>query len=233
MFVLERFQTWGALTETAADRLVDALSTGLRKRERAWAALSGGSTPGDIYHELSRRPLPWERITVTLTDERWVDASSPDSNARLLRETLLQHAAASASLLSLKPEAATEPAQAAAEVSLAFAGVLPLDAALLGMGLDGHFASLFPGNPALAAGLAPIAPPCIAVPSGRPAPTGPRLSLTLPVLVGATSLLLVIRGDEKLEVLRRAATIDDASGAAPISALLRSVTKPLPVLWAP
>lgn len=231
-FDLQRFDGWDALVDAAVGVIAAALTNAVLERGRATAALSGGSTPGDIYRLLARQALPWRRITATLTDERWVDASSPDSNARLLRETLLQNKAARAALLPLKPGDAGTPEDAAAETARALAPHLPLDAVLLGMGADGHVASLFPGSPALAAGSAPDAASCIAVPAGRPAPPQPRLSLSLPVLLEARRLLLVIRGPEKLDLLQEAASTEE-SGVLPVSMLLRQAPTPVRVLWAP
>jgi 6-phosphogluconolactonase len=163
---------------------------------------------------------------VTLTDERWVDAESADSNARLVGESLLQGAAASARFVPLKAAHALNSESAARTASAVLDELRPLDAVLLGMGADGHFASLFPGSPALERGLDPAAPAVIAVPAGTPAPVQPRLSLTLPALADAGLVLLAIRGDEKLEALDSA----EAEGL-PIAALMRAA--PVQVYWAP
>jgi 6-phosphogluconolactonase len=224
----ERFEAWPDLAAAAAERLADSLLIGLGERGAASLALAGGSTPADIYRRLSSWPLAWRQVTATLTDERWVSPDSPDSNARLIRETLLSGAAAEAGFIPLMDPTAQGPEEVArrAEAALAEAP-WPLDAVLLGMGSDGHFASLFPGNPALQAGLAlGGGSMVIAVPAGRPAPPQPRLSLTLDALRGARTVLLVIRGAEKLAVLSRA----EAEGL-PVAALLRHTS--VRTLWAP
>lgn len=227
--MIERFGDWRALVEAAADRLGEALEVGLGRRGAATLACAGGSTPGDIYRRLSGRPLDWAQVTVTLTDERWVEAGSPDSNARLVRETLLQGAASEARLLPLKDEASTTPESAAALAERALSAAPPFAAVLLGMGADGHFASLFPDSPALAAGLDPRGRArVVAVPAGEPAPSQPRLSLTLSALLEAPRVLLAIRGPEKLAVLERA-----AGDRLPAGALLEQDRAPVSVMWAP
>lgn len=224
--MIERLPSWAALVDAAADRLAEALEAGLAERGRASLALAGGSTPGDIYRRLSGRALDWSRVGVTLTDERWVEPNSPDSNARLVLEALLTGPAARARFIPLKPDG-TSQLEAPAEAEAALADLWPLDSALLGMGADGHFASLFPGSPALDMGLAPHGPArVVAAPAGAPAPPQPRLSLTLSALRDARGLLLAIRGAEKLSVLERA-EID----GLPVAALLRHA--PVQVLWAP
>lgn len=229
---LRRFETWDELTATAADAVVGALHAGLQAREEASLAVAGGRTPGDIYRRLSTQSLDWSRVVVTLTDERWIDPASPESNARLLGETLLQDRAASARFIPLNDPSAVSPEAAAAVADTALAAApWPLDAVLLGMGDDGHIASLFPGNSALTIGLDPEALlRCIAVPAGEPAPPQPRLSLTLRALLDTRLLLLVIRGAGKLDALDRAREPD---AAAPVATLLRQTGAPVSIFWAP
>lgn len=223
---MRRFESWAALVGAAAEALAGALDRGIAERGRASLALAGGTTPSDIYRRLSGRALDWGRVAVTLTDERWVDANSADSNARLVGETLLEDPAASARFVPLKAAHALNSEGAARSASAVLDELRPLDAVLLGMGADGHFASLFPGSPALERGLDLGAPAVIAVPAGTPAPVQPRLTLTLPVLAEAGLLLLVIRGGDKLEVMRSA----EAEGL-PIAALFRAAS--VQVYWAP
>ncbi len=226
---LRRFETWDGLVQAAAQALGQALEHALRERRAASLALAGGGTPADIYRRLSHRELDWPRVSVTLTDERWVEADSPESNARLVRETLLQGAAISARLLPLREEGQLTPDAAAQSAEAALASVWPLDAVLLGMGNDGHFASLFPGSPALSPGLDPHGSRrVIFVPAGTPAPPQARLSLTLAALVEARLVVLAIRGPEKLAALERA-----REAALPVAALLQAMRRPLLILWSP
>lgn len=194
-----------ALAEAAASRIAELLSAAVAARGRASLVATGGSTPGPVYDRLARTPLDWNRVAVTLSDERWVDPRSPDSNERLVRERLLQHAAAAARFIPLKGGGTVEQDAAVASAALA-AAPRPFDVVLLGMGDDGHVASLFPGSPALPLGLdAAEQDLCIAVPQGEGrAPPQSRLSLTLPPLKSAGRVILIFTGRRKFDVLEAA-----------------------------
>jgi 6-phosphogluconolactonase len=187
MSEIETFPSREALYEAAASALVNALTDGIAAKGAASLALAGGSTPAPVYRLLSQATLEWSKVAVTLTDERKVAADHPDSNERMLRQTLLTGAAA---------EARFAPLEEAADLT-------PFDGVLLGMGEDGHFASLFPGNPALGEGLEGVSL-TIDVPAGEPAPPQPRSSLTLKALSGARTTLLVVTGGAKRALLERA-----------------------------
>src|SRR5437868_3805761 len=96
------FDNAAALFETLAGAIVERLAAGIAARGAASLVACGGTTPGDLYDVLSKRPLAWEKITVTLSDERWVEPSSERSNEHLLRARLLRERAAPASFLALK-----------------------------------------------------------------------------------------------------------------------------------
>lgn len=217
---LEAFTTPAQAAAAAADIIQSALGAAVAERGRASFAGSGGSTPGPVYDRLSTADLPWNQIDVTLTDERWVDAQSPESNERLLRERLLAGPASGASFTPLKGEGASKRT-AAAEAGARIAAITPFDVVLLGMGEDGHIASLFPGNPALEAeGLAAWAL------TGDLAPSGPRLTLTFAALTSARMTVLLITGPAKRSVL-------DRGGDLPVHRYLCRATGPVRVLWAP
>src|SRR5207253_887994 len=130
------------------------------------------------YDRLSRARIDWTRVAVTLSDERWVPASDPESNERMVRGHLLAGPASAARFQPLWSQDTT-PEAAAAALEPAISALAPFDMVLLGMGEDGHFASLFPGSPALDQGLDLDGQRlCIAVPAGKPAPSQPRISLT-------------------------------------------------------
>lgn len=220
--------SWSA---AVADRLVEALDAAIAARRKAVFAGSGGSTPAPIYRRLAQADLDWSRMIVTLVDERFVDEDSPDSNARLLRETLLVGPAAAASLIGLRGSAGTpEAAAEAASRALAGAGAR-IDAALLGMGADGHILSMFPGNPALPDLLDPAAvPACLAVPAGANGapPPQPRLSLNLAWLKTAGAVVLALAGEEKRRVFETEWRGDPQT--SPVAAL-RAAGIPLEVFW--
>jgi 6-phosphogluconolactonase len=210
----------------AATAVADWLAAGLDENGRASFVGTGGSSPGPVYDLLATLPLPWGQVSVTLSDERWVPPTSPDSNARQLRERLLVGEAAGAMFVPLWSGAATaEDAAEAAE--LAVADLFPADVVLLGMGPDGHFASLFPGSPVLEEGLDPLGGSfVIAVPTGDPAPTVERISLTLYALKQAYLTIVLISGEAKRRI------IEDRDDL-PIHALFRAADMPVRVIWSP
>ena len=226
----EAFPDRGALAAAAAGVIAGQLDRRLREGPaRARFAATGGSTPKACYEQLRERPIDWSRVDVTLGDERWVPPSSPDSNQGMLQAELLQGGAAPARLVPLWRDLASPEATAeAAEPDIA--ALLPFEVVLLGMGEDGHFASLFPGSPALAEGLDLDTPRlCIGVPAGAPAPPQPRISLTLRALVETRLVVLLITGEAKLRMLRSAM----AGADLPVRALLVQSRAPVRILWAP
>lgn len=206
-----------------ADTLAGALGDFLRRRERVSFAVPGGTTPGPVFDVLSGIDLDWARVTVLPTDERWVEEDSPRSNARLIRERLLVGRAAAAEFVSLVAEEPT-PEAALPALARAVRPHLPLTVLLLGMGEDGHVASLFPGADRLAEALAEEAPPVVAL--RAPGAPEPRVSLSAPVLRSALAVHLVITGAAKRAVL------EEAARKSPAEAPVRLVLDQAVVHWA-
>jgi 6-phosphogluconolactonase len=194
---------------TLALRLAEAVAQALRddisSRGRALLLVSGGSTPLPFFQALRLQALDWSKVTVTLVDERCVPPTSPDSNAALVRMHLLQDAAQAAQRLAWYHEGDT-PEAAARRVGLALDALpWPATVTVLGMGADGHTASLFPHAPELVAALADTAPRCLAVSApARPNVPVPRLTLTRRALLDTQRLVIHITGQGKLELLRKA-----------------------------
>jgi len=210
------------LTEAVAE----ALRIDLTRQDNALLVVSGGSTPVPFFEALAACDLPWERLQVTLADERWVAEDAEDSNARLVREHLLQGPAAAASFVSLTTADAT-PEQGAVAVAERVAGLAwPASVVILGMGGDGHTASLFPDSQELPLALATDAP---AVAVRSPSQPQPRITLSADRLHQARRHVLHITGDDKRGVLARALSGDDAR-ELPIRAFLAC---PLATYWAP
>ena len=180
---------------------------------------------------VSATKLDWSRVWVTLADERWVETTSEDSNERFVREKLLVGAATAAHFVGLKNPAPT-PEAGADWASRALTRVPhPFDVVLLGMGPDGHTASLFPGSLALARGLDPAAPPtCIAV-NALVAPHA-RVSMNLAALLDSRRIVVHIEGDEKWAVYQRART-PGTPAELPIRAILQQKEVPVDVYWSP
>ncbi len=213
--------------QAAAVAIADWLAAGLAENERASFVATGGRSPGPVYDLLATAPLPWEQVAVTLSDERWVSPSSPDSNEKLIRERLLTGEAAGARLVPLWSDVET-PADAADAAEAMVADLLPFDVVLLGMGDDGHFASLFPGSPSLDYGLDPDSGALvIPAPKGEPAPPQDRISLTLHALTKTYLIVVLISGEAKRRIVEER---DDL----PIHALFRAAgDTPVRVIWSP
>ena len=134
--MIETFDNAHGLAEAAAGAVASALDSSVRRNGEASLAATGGRSPGAAYDLLTLAPLDWARVRVTLTDERWVDPASPDSNERLVRERLLKGRAADALFHPLRDREST-PEGAAEHASTLFHSWPPLDVAMLGMGEDG------------------------------------------------------------------------------------------------
>lgn len=224
------FDNQELLTAALSDAIAVNLRQALDSRPRASLVVSGGSTPVPLFRRLRTLPLPWQRVDVTLADERWVDADHPDSNERLVRSELLQDAAASATLLPLK-NSANSPEAALSDCSERLATVArPFDTVILGMGSDGHTASLFPYSTALESGLLPDVDACCVACRPETAPH-PRISMTLSALLDSRQLILHINGEDKRQVYNRALSGTDAA-AMPVRAVLHQTRVPIHVYWA-
>ena len=216
------------LAEALAAGVADNLKAGVKARGVASLAVSGGTTPAAFFKALSgREDVPWDKVTVTLVDERWVDESSDRSNARLVKANLLQGRAALAKFVPLYQGGDTPDEAAAGKAQAAVPQ--PLDAAILGMGNDGHTASFFPGGDTLHEALTAEGP-VIAI--RAPGAGEPRVTLTLARLLSARALYLHIEGEEKVKTLEQA----EATGPVedmPVRAILRQTQTPLTIYWSP
>ncbi|MDO8377655.1 6-phosphogluconolactonase [Phenylobacterium sp.] len=224
--MIESFPDEAALADAASTATVAALSAGLAARGHASLIGTGGRSPAPVYDALSGADLDWGRITVSLSDDRFVPLTSPDSNERLVRERLLRGCAAAATFLSLYSSVPTP--DAAAEIAEPHLRALaPFDMLFLGMGEDGHIASLIPGSPVMDQGLDPAGERfVIGVPEGVGSPPVARISLTLRALLQARATLVLIRGAVKRQIV-------EAGSGLPVHAFLKQATAPVRVLWAP
>lgn len=191
------------LMAAVAALTADALRAALAARGKATLAVAGGSTPGPFFDRLAEAELDWARVTIMPTDERLVEPGSPRRNETLIRSRLMTARAAPAQYLSFAdPLTLRDPDHGTARLQMAVAEHLPLDLLVLGMGEDLHTASLFPGADRLTMALAEDAPAAMVL--RAPGVPEPRVSLTLPVLLGARRRVLLLAGAEKMAALRRA-----------------------------
>jgi 6-phosphogluconolactonase len=220
------FDSPNAMAEALAKAIASELSQAIDARGKATLILSGGRTPRRMFSHLSRAAISWNRVKITLADERLVPASDSDSNERLIRDHLLQNEAQRAVFFPLW-QGEGDPVECASEAVSALGR--PLDVVVLGMGEDGHFASLFPGIPGLSLALDPASERVAIFVPGSPA-RQPRVSLNLAALLDAAMIFLSFEGTAKRSVLEKAlqpGPVEDL----PIRAVLRQNAVPLDVYW--
>ena len=228
MAEFRHFSDFEDLTEALSAEVSALLHAGVAERDAASLIVPGGRTPGPFLSKLSHRAVAWDKVQISLSDERWVDATAPDSNEALVRRTLIANAAAPARFVSLYTGAASPRDGLAEAETRVDAMPRPFDAVVLGMGDDGHFASLFPGEKALETGL-DLSFKALCVPAIGPSGGAPRLSLTLAALAASRHLYILATGAQKREVWQSAA--DDPS--LPAHALHRLTGIPVDFLWCP
>ncbi|MEY2777700.1 MAG: 6-phosphogluconolactonase [Pseudomonadota bacterium] len=195
-------------------------------------AVSGGRSPIPLFESLAESDLPWSRIAIALVDERTVGQGHAASNSGLVKRHLLRGKASAATLLSFMPDTADiypDPQPWADQANLVL-GNRPLHLVLLGMGTDGHTASLFPAEPDLAAAIAPQATRYVPMTLHQPPAEAPfhRVSLSLPAILSAQRRMLSVAGAQKRAVLAQARQA--ASAALPISLVLHASEHPTLVL---
>jgi len=226
-----RYPDLQTLSLELATRIATDLAAAIAERGLASLVVSGGRSPAKLFECLRTQAVDWSRVCVALADERWVDPSDADSNERLVRTELLKDRAAAARFKGLKNAAAT-PDQGADSAWKTFAEVpRPFDMVVLGMGDDGHTASLFPGSPNLQRALdESVDAGCI----GMRSPTAPkeRLSLNLAALLDSRRIVILITGESKWRTYT-AASQDGAVEQMPVRAVLRQRRVPLEVIWSP
>ncbi len=217
-----------------ADKIAQLLKDGVKKHGHASLAVSGGSTPVPLFKRLSKADIPWDKVFITLVDERWVDSTDPDSNEHLVKKHLLQDRAAVASFTGMKNTAVTAH-KGEAECCAALDKIpRPFDVLILGLGHDGHTASLFPGAEQLgqATDLS-SKKSCIAI---TPV-TAPheRMTLRLNAILDSKQIFLHITGTAKKGVLDLA-MIPGPPEEFPIRYILFRKTEPdcalLGIYWA-
>ncbi|WP_431821691.1 6-phosphogluconolactonase [Burkholderia sp. F1] len=223
MIEIHAFDTQEAQGEALAQAVGDALRAALARPARATLAVSGGTSPRPFLQTLSHAALDWTGVDVTLVDDRWVPEDDAASNARLVRDTLLQHAAAPATFLPLVDTGAALDAHVAA-LNANPAHRLP-DVAVLGMGEDGHTASIFADAPEWDHAITTAERFVTVHPGAAP---HARVSFSLDALKRIDRLFLLIAGSRKREVLEAAASSPQKNA---ISQLANDKGTQLDVYW--
>jgi 6-phosphogluconolactonase len=231
-FFPDRESLFSALVDECYTLLADSIVL----KQSASMLVSGGGTPRPLYQQLSSQALDWQKVSVALVDERWVDVDHAASNEAFIKETLLNNNAAPAKFIPMKT--AQETASLGQGVCEQRYRQLarPFDLAILGMGPDGHTASLFPHAKGLIEALDINRKQlCVAINAKPSEVTGEfteRMSLSLYGLLQSRQLHLLITGEKKLAVYQQAKAGKDLL-LTPISALLHQQSVPVKVYWAP
>ncbi len=221
------FETRQEASAAAASRIIELLSKRLDNNDQASIVVSGGTSPVECFAALAAADLEWQRVQVALSDERWVPPEHDDSNEKLVRESLLVGAAAAATLLPVYAEGVS-PQERCDELQDPLP-VLPFACSLIGIGVDGHFASLFPDAENLEQGM-DVEAGRLYMPVVTAASPHVRISMTLAAISRSDEIVLLFFGDDKLAVYKEAQAM---SNGYPLSRLLRQKRAPVRLFWAP
>ncbi|MFT5837910.1 MAG: 6-phosphogluconolactonase [Flavobacteriales bacterium] len=224
-----KFRTTEQLNTAFTRKITKLLRDGIEENGRASLVVSGGRTPADLFYALSKTNLEWDKVDISLADERWVDNTDDESNEKMLRIKLLINNAANANFVPLKTQHKdAEDAVLTCTDNLQKIRT-PFDVLILGMGEDGHTASLFPCSDQISQGLdLESGDTFIAVKPTTAA--NQRMSLTLPALLNSHQIFLHLTGESKKEVINTVLSDDDAM-VMPIRAVINNADVEL--LWAP
>lgn len=219
MFTLKKYPNSQLLIEDLAAYIVKDLKQAIDKKGHASIAVSGGKTPIPLFKLLSQQDLDWHNVFITLVDDRWVDDTDDASNEKLVLTYLLQNKAKLANFVGLK-NSCDNPFNGAEITDKILNKIpMPLDVLILGMGEDGHTASLFPGAANLRAGLDMKSGRKVVGMTPLTAPLD-RITLTLPTILDSQNIYLHLVGESKMQVLQQAEKGDDIN-QMPIRAILQ------------
>lgn len=230
MFTMNEFTARESLDTALSDKVASLLSDAIKANGKASIAVSGGSTPKGFFNALSQKDLPWDKVTITLADERWVNIDSDDSNTRLVHENLLQNKAKKANFFHLK-QGEELSKETLIDLNLAAkSSLLPLDVLILGMGGDGHTASLFPCSDEISSALSLDNENALMKVVPKTAPHQ-RITFSFASLITSKNTFLHISSTAKKDVLEKALSGDDKF-ALPIRAFLNHFEVNTQVYWA-
>ena len=217
-----------SLASDLCQSIGEILTEAIRKRGRASMAVSGGGTPTPLFKEFSLLSIDWAKVDLTLVDDRWVDAKNSDSNELLVRTHLIKNKAAKVNFIPLKNDSKTAKEGQKISEEMLKNITLPFDVVVLGMGSDGHTASLFPCSDELPDAMDLNNLNYLISTSPKTAPYQ-RLSLTARVIIDAKNVFLHLNGSDKLHTLESAMEYKDSS-RMPIYAFLENG---LSIYWSP
>lgn len=223
------FDNRAVAAAAAADRVAHALGRDLVNQTEVSLVVSGGATPKGCFALLADTDLEWEKVHILMSDERCVAPRHAASNEAMIRRTLLKNRAASAELVPIFNEKLSPLEQCRALAGVIDTLPLPFSLSLLGMGEDGHFASLFPDIERLEAGL-DLDNEQRCLPVQTAASPHLRITLTMSTLLRSREVLLLFFGDVKRDIYEQAKSPDSSY---PIARLLQQNRTPVHAIWAP
>lgn len=205
------------LIQRSLELVLEKLKQAITERDVATIALSGGSTPKPLYAALAQQDLPWEKLQIFWGDERYVPHDHPDSNARMARQAWLDQVPIPAANIHPIPTDETDPATAAARYdrelreffNLNRSEIPHIDVMLLGMGDDGHTASLFPHTDALQV--------CDRLVTVGNKDGQPRITMTVPIINESRNILFIVAGENKQAALAQIFAPDPDTSIYPAS----------------
>ena len=221
MFNYQSFKSREAMVEMASKKIAEAVIAAVADKGNASLMLSGGSSPRPVYERLSEMDLPWEKVTIGLVDDRWIERGQDGSNETFLDRTLLKGKAKAAVFIGLKTQDAN-PAAGVKAIEAKLAHIpRPFDVCVMGMGLDSHTASWFPNSKGLKLALDPDNSNTVSAIDARGCPVAgdhpDRITLTLSAVMESKQIILIIPGIEKSNVFK--ASVNKSVYDAPIKAL--------------
>jgi 6-phosphogluconolactonase len=205
-FKYHSFTSKDTMVESASTLIAEAIKAAVKAKGSASLMLSGGASPRPVYEALSAVNLPWNKVTIGLVDDRWIDRGLAGSNETFLDETLLRGAARDAKFIGLKTADAS-PAEGLKACAKQISAILqPFDVCVMGMGLDGHTASWFPNSKGLKEALDIDNPDSVIAIDARGCPVAgdhpDRITLTLSAVMASKQIILMIPGAGKSDVFK-------------------------------
>jgi len=231
---IKKYTSHQELAFAVANRCEYQLKTALSKNDNASFIVPGGTTPAPVFEQLSHAPLDWSKITIGLSDERWLAPDHPQSNQRLISETLRTNKAEHAKFFPMK-NSCTTAFEGEANCNSEYKQFhTPFSLTMLGMGTDGHFASLFPNSKPFEQAINPNnRQTCVAIDATGCPVAGDypkRMSLTLSAILNSELIILLITGEEKLLVIEQAIENNNPL-VTPVSALVNQTKTPVEIYW--
>ena len=225
---LRKFTTSTELNQAFAQEIADKLQAGIEQHGTASLLVSGGNTPRPMFAVLSEKDIDWSKVNIALVDDRWVETTDAASNEKMANEALLINKASAANFVGMKTSA-SDAFAAEAEVTERLAHIQqPFDVVILGMGEDGHTASIFPCCAQLDQALTTEKTLMATEPTTAP---HQRMTFTKSALLNSKQLYLHLVGESKEAVLNEVAAGDDEK-QAPIRAFLNQTQVPMTVMLA-